>query len=141
MNRRALAWCALLAFLFHWVWETTHGVAYVETRLPLRPRLWHCLPMAIVDTGWTLGLIGLGVAVAAITRHHAATSWSAALAGALTAAILERWALAVGRWTYNELMPVVPVLDVGLWPVLQMTVLPALVLWAARRVSGSHQRL
>lgn len=32
-------------------------------------------------------------------------------------------ALAVARWSYTESMPVVPLLSVGLWPLLPLTLL------------------
>jgi hypothetical protein len=50
----------------------------------------------------------------------------AAAVGALGAVGLEWYALASGRWSYNERMPIVPLVNVGLWPVLQMTLLPSL---------------
>ena len=36
-------------------------------------------------------------------------------------------------WAYNEAMPVVPVLDVGLSPLLQWIVIPTVAIWWARR--------
>jgi hypothetical protein len=39
-------------------------------------------------------------------------------------------------WTYRDLMPVVPVLDVGLSPIAQWIVLPSLAFWWARRSKG-----
>ena len=52
--------------------------------------------------------------------------------GAVSAVVVERVALADGSWTYNALMPVVPIVDVGLWPVAQMTILPVITVWLAR---------
>ncbi len=37
------------------------------------------------------------------------------------------------RWTYSELMPLVPPFGTGLSPLLQWVVVPLLVLWFARR--------
>jgi len=37
--------------------------------------------------------------------------------------------LGTGRWTYNDLMPILPIVGVGVWPVLQMSLLPALALY------------
>ena len=39
----------------------------------------------------------------------------------------------LGRWTYAETMPVVPLLGIGLLPALQWLLLPPLVLWFMRR--------
>ena len=46
---------------------------------------------------------------------------------------LERSALATGRWRYSEAMPVIPIIEVGLTPILQWSVLPLLVAWLVRR--------
>lgn len=40
---------------------------------------------------------------------------------------LEIHALRTGRWEYSALMPVVPLLEVGIVPILQMTLLPLLI--------------
>ena len=38
--------------------------------------------------------------------------------------LLELHALKINRWTYSTLMPVIPILEVGISPILQMTILP-----------------
>ncbi len=48
--------------------------------------------------------------------------------------VLERLATGpLGRWEYAEAMPVLPLLGVGLTPVLQWVLLPPLVAWFVRR--------
>lgn len=39
-------------------------------------------------------------------------------------------------WVYRDLMPIIPVLDVGLSPFAQWIVLPSLAFWWARRRKG-----
>ena len=39
----------------------------------------------------------------------------------------------LGRWTYADTMPVVPLLGIGLLPALQWLLLPPLILWFMRR--------
>jgi hypothetical protein len=56
---------------------------------------------------------------------------TAALLGGACAAAYEWRALVTGRWFYAERMPVVPLLGVGLWPLLQLTLLVPLALWGA----------
>lgn len=52
--------------------------------------------------------------------------------GALIAVGIEYVALLRGRWSYSALMPLVPLLDVGLSPFLQLLVLPLpLMRWSA----------
>jgi hypothetical protein len=55
-----------------------------------------------------------------------------ALGGAWAAAF-EWYGRATGRWTCADRMPVVPLLGVGLWPLLQLAVLIPTALWIARR--------
>ncbi|MGE3509042.1 MAG: hypothetical protein AB7N65_09190 [Vicinamibacterales bacterium] len=57
--------------------------------------------------------------------------------GVTTAIVVERVALAGGRWTYNSLMPIIPIVHVGLWPVAQMAVLPVITLSFASGGRGS----
>ncbi len=46
------------------------------------------------------------------------------LSGALVAIGIEIHALSTGRWAYSNLMPVIPVIGVGLSPLLQLLLLP-----------------
>ena len=122
------------AFVVHWGWETIHAAAYVETAGPLWQRLWCCLPMGAIDAVWSLGLL---VTARVIVRpagqsHRAAFFSLLVVLGAVTATILEWHALRTGRWTYNALMPLIPRLGVGVYPVLQMAIIPVV----AARVSG-----
>jgi hypothetical protein len=57
---------------------------------------------------------------------------SAPILGLVYATLVEHAALATGRWSYTERMPVVTILGAGLWPLLQMTLLPPLTFWIAR---------
>lgn len=121
-----------VAFLLNWIWEATHAAAYVESTGPFLYRLRHCLPMAGTDALWTLAIWGLATAICWRTERRALRLATLAVLGALTAVVVERIALADGRWTYNALMPIIPVVGVGLWPVAQMVVLPVLAVWLGR---------
>jgi hypothetical protein len=126
--RHVLVWEVLrivaVAFLLNWIWEATHAAAYVESTGPFLYRLRHCLPMAGTDALWTLALWAIVTAPWWGADHKGRRRGALAVLGAATAIAVEWAALAEGRWTYNVLMPIVPVVDVGLWPVAQMTVLP-----------------
>lgn len=123
---RFVAWSLLL----HWAWEVAHAPAYVETDMPPLDRIVHCAPMALVDTAWAAVVVLAAHAVVARARERTAVIAAAAAAlGAASAAVFEMWAVASGRWTYNDRMPLVPLIGAGLWPVLQMTILPPLALW------------
>lgn len=54
---------------------------------------------------------------------------------ALVVTVILEW-LATGplqRWEYGESMPIIPLVGVGLTPLLQWLLLPPLILWLARR--------
>ena len=55
------------------------------------------------------------------------------LLGGLMAVAIETWGLAAGRWQYDESMPRVPVIELGLVPLLQIPILASLTLWATAR--------
>jgi hypothetical protein len=50
-------------------------------------------------------------------------------AGLIAGVAVEKYALAAGRWSYNDLMPIIPILGVGLAPSMQMTLIPALAIF------------
>jgi hypothetical protein len=52
---------------------------------------------------------------------------------------IEIGALATGRWAYNSRMPVIPVLQVGLTPAIQMPLLMIPTLWLAQRLLCTTQ--
>lgn len=53
------------------------------------------------------------------------------------AAVIEKFALATNRWSYTDLNPMIPLLDISLIPVLQMMLLAPVVvygsLWTFKR--------
>lgn len=61
-----------------------------------------------------------------------------AVAAGLAYTIFSEWLNIEVRqaWAYRDLMPVVPVLDVGLSPLAQWIVLPGLAFWWAQRAKG-----
>jgi len=53
--------------------------------------------------------------------------------GVLITVVMERLATGpLGRWAYADAMPVVPVLEVGLSPLLQWIAVPPLIVWFVR---------
>ena len=49
------------------------------------------------------------------------------LTGGAGAVLAEVWHLAIGAWSYADAMPMIPIVDVGLSPVLQFMILPILI--------------
>jgi hypothetical protein len=93
------------AFLLNWIWEAMHAAAYVESTGPLLFRFRHCLPMAGTDAVWTLALWLASVGMVSLADGRRWRLAVVAALGFITAVVVERVALALGRWTYNDLMP------------------------------------
>ena len=133
----------LIGFVLNEVWEMAQMSAYVETKnAPWVDSLALCTRAALGDVAIILGLYAAGALAAADPAWGLRARWNiylvTALIGLGVAVLIEHAALADGRWTYSANMPVVPFLKAGLWPILQMILLPPATFWIARRVVANH---
>lgn len=128
---------AAVAFVLNWAWEMAQMSAYRE----LAGRSWAetlvpCTAAAAGDVGLTFAVFGLGALASGRLSWGEERRWNvyaaAALLGVVLAVAVEWRAAASGRWSYTDRMPIVPVLGVGLWPLLQLVVLVPLSIWIAR---------
>ncbi|SRR5579871_4991507 len=132
---RFAAALVLVAFALNWLWEMLQMPAYAE----MADLSWRqTLPRCTVAAGWdvllTLAVYAVGALVAGRWWWAARRWYALAAAGILggTAGVALEWrALAAGRWAYTDRMPLVPLLGVGLWPVLQLAFLVPVALAAA----------
>jgi hypothetical protein len=138
--------CTVLAGLaLNEIWEMAQMSAYVETAAhSWRSTVGLCTRAAIGDVGIMLGIYVAGALAAGDLgwglRGRCNIYATAAVMGFAYAVLVEHAALAAGRWSYTERMPLAPMLDAGLWPLLQMTLLPSLTFlfarwWANRRAT------
>lgn len=86
--------------------------------------LYFMLTIVNRDTLWISKMNGADVAVLIVL-------------GALVAVGIEKWALATERWHYSSAMPLIPNTEVGLLPVLQMSLSPLLTCYISKRVALS----
>ena len=134
---RFLLVLALCAFALNWLWEMLQMPGYAEMAgLSWRVTAARCTTATLGDVVITLGIYGIGATAAGQWHWGLVGGWNVlatgAMLGALIAVAVEHVALAHGRWSYTDRMPIVPVLAVGLWPFLQLTVLVPLALALAR---------
>jgi len=131
----------LIGFGLNVLWEMGQMAAYVETAgQPWSETLALCTRAAAGDVVILLG-IHAGAALAAADPFWSLRGkWNhyaiAMVLGIGTAALIEHAAVAEGRWTYSSQMPMVPYLAAGLWPLLQMVILPSLTFFMAVRLSS-----
>ena len=134
---RFFATTVLGSFVLNEIWEMAQMSAYVETAGHSWPStLGLCTRAAVGDVGIIFGIYAVGALAAGNLGWGMRGRWNiyatAALLGLAYAVLVEHAALAAGRWSYTERMPVVSLLGVGLWPLLQMTLLPPLTFLFAR---------
>lgn len=123
------------------------SLAWEIAQLPLYTLWESALPEIAFAVAHCTGgdvLIGLSALFAALllTRAGALYQWRWPWVIVLTVTagtgytIYSEWLNTAVRksWDYSELMPVVPHLEVGLSPLAQWLVVPALALWVARRI-------
>lgn len=144
-SRRVLALLARLfaiSFCINWFWETLQMPAYAAlAQQPWYETVLGCTVASVGDGVATVIAYALGAVVSARLRHRlrAGVSGYAALAilGAAIAVAVERFALHAGSWSYTEQMPIVPGLEIGLLPLLQLTILIPLSYALTCRVAGA----
>lgn len=124
------------ALPLNYVWELAQSPLYVGMDT-LRESWWHCLVATMGDALLVLLILAAGWAVFGesdwfVRRGVAGVAFSAAF-GAIVAILVEWAAVSTGRWSYTPHMPLIPGLDLGVFPVLQMALLPALIFKVASR--------
>jgi hypothetical protein len=118
---------AIVSFLFNIVWENAQAPFYANYT-----GFWQhfqiCFWGVLGDVIIILFLYG----IFAFVRRDIwwIKSWSVTpiiflvIVGMITALLIEYYALSVGRWAYDSSMPLFFETKAGLWPVLQMMILP-----------------
>lgn len=130
---RRILFISVIAFGLHYLWEANHVVLYGGyehlTTLPIT------IYATIGDVAYTLGafffIALLKRDVNWLARMTKLDALVVAFIGFAVSLSVEYKALALGRWFYLDAMPVIPGFEVGLSPIVQMTVLlPATFLLA-----------
>lgn len=130
---------AVFSFLLHFVWEFLQAPTYAGMA---EMKHWEGIKLC---TSATFGDVGFALmafwATSLLARSRFWIFDPAAMQVLLFLAV--GLGLTVGfeyyytnislRWTYSELMPLVPPFGTGLSPLLQWAIIPTLVLWLSRR--------
>jgi hypothetical protein len=134
-SRPSLTWYLLTIFVVaaavNYVWEVAQAFLYVGMEYD-RAMLMHCLIASLGDgiILWVIYIVGLCVFKARDwfvdpTASHYAVML---LTGLVISIVVEWVALDIlNRWAYTSQMPIIPVLKIGLAPVLQMLILPPVI--------------
>lgn len=123
--------------VFHYLWESLHVVLYTDYE--------HLTTLSIelYATCGDVMYVAFGLALLSVVRKT--VGWVMAptradyvllaLIGLGIALFVEYKALMLGRWVYTEAMPIIPLLGVGLSPIVQMTLGLPLSVYIARKLS------
>jgi hypothetical protein len=136
---KAIVAVFIVAVVVNYVWELAQAPLY-EGMSDFSLALWHCFVASLGDGLLVLLIFGAGWTMLRRSDWFVNPKWRGylvMLASGLVIGIVIEWAAVHvgGRWTYAPRMPVIPILDIGLAPVLQMLTLPPLIF---RAVAMSH---
>ena len=133
MNRtvlRLLAATFLVAVAINFAWETAQSALFAPMGGWVSGT-WRCFVASLGDGVILLAIVAAGSLlfrrVDWFVRPGPAGYVFMAALGMTAAVAIEIGARAAGRWSYTDQMPLIPIVHVGLVPVLQMLVLPPLV--------------
>jgi hypothetical protein len=120
----------ILAFLLNLAWELVQGPLYEGYHYNVQHIIF-CALGAVADAIMVL-LIYFGLALIfknALWAQNLTISriLLVMVIGGMGAILSEKRHLAEGSWAYAASMPIIPIVDAGLSPVLQFTVLPVLI--------------
>jgi hypothetical protein len=132
---------AAIAFVLHLAWEMGQMPLYrgMQGR-PWWSTVVPCARAALFDVAVTLALGILFVAVARPRSSSVTAGVAMVAAGAAIAILVEKTGVGRGRWAYTGDMPKLPPLGLGLMPMLQMMLIPAVSAWLALRPLRAGQQ-
>lgn len=133
---RLLLYITVIGFLLNLFWEVVQRPLY-EGYEGFLDTFFTCLWASVVDV---LAILVFWVLFASFYKDPfwiKNINWKAAslliLLGGAVAVGFEQLAHRESYWLYTDAMPVVPYLDTGLSPLLQMMLLPLLTFWLSSR--------
>ncbi len=130
---------AYFSFLLHFVWEFVQVPTYSDmAELPHWEAIKLCMSATFGDVGFALTAFWIAsLAVRSrgwiLRPTRLPTALFVAVGIVLTIGFEYYYTNVSLRWTYSDLMPLVPPFGTGLSPLLQWLVIPPMVVWLTRR--------
>lgn len=138
---------ALFSFLMHFVWEFLQVPTYAGMA---EMNHWDGIKLCLSATFGDVGFAVLAFVLVSLASRSRAwfldpATWQYLLylgiGISLTVAFEYYYTRISLRWSYSDLMPLVPPFGTGLSPLMQWLVIPALALWMTRtQVAGMQKR-
>lgn len=128
---KKIVFIALISFVLNFIWEISQAFLYAPHYVGIAGLLTVHLRASLGDMLMIFIILSLDAFIfdRIFTRGKITIARLARIifAGFLLAAIIEKYALATERWSYGPLMPIIPWLNVGLLPLLQMILIPLVI--------------
>ncbi len=120
----------ITAFTLNLIWEVAQGPLYESYQYDWK-HISMCALASVADAIWVL-LIYFGFSIVykdiyCVQHFTVARICVVMLSGSIGAIISEIGHTSMGNWMHDESMPLVPILEVGVSPVLQFMLLPTLI--------------
>lgn len=121
----------LISFFLNLIWENLHSFLYAHHKnQPITEFM--LLGASLFDA---LFITVMGVIFFKVT-YFREKKWWTFIFGVIAAIIIEWYALSTGRWSYNSLMPIIPIVKTGLTPTLQLGVLSFITYYFSEKIKA-----
>ncbi len=127
---------AVIAFLVNFIWEVAQGPLYEGFEYDWQ-HISFCALASIADM---LMVLILFFGFSLVYRNlYWVMNWDfeiivpLVLVGSVGAIFGEIWHLAQGDWSYAEAMPIMPLVEIGISPLLQFALLPFIIFLISKR--------
>jgi len=125
---KQLIYIFIIAFILNVVWEHLHSVLYIHYKGNVITEL-ILLRAALFDAA-VITILSYPFLRLSVLKNKL---WIMILVAVIFAVGLEIWALKTNRWEYHANMPIVPVVQTGLTPTVQLALLSYLAVNLSRR--------
>ncbi len=116
-----------VAFVLNWIWEISQTFAFDMSGVSGGKMLFFCTFASIIDGIATVAVFWILQKILELANLKFYIA--AAVLGAFSAMLFEQLAFTFNLWSYNEGMPILPFLETGLLPFLQLTILVPTAIW------------
>ncbi len=132
-----------IAFVLNLIWEISHSFLYSPHFAGVADFMKVHVRVTLGDTVVVFVIFLLDIFVFTKTFSEKELGWkritSIMLSGFIWAVAVEKYALATGRWSYKDLMPIVPFLKIGLTPLVQMTLITPFSIFIGAKDNRSNR--
>jgi len=138
---KRLLWIAVIGVGTNYLWEMLQMPFFQMDGWGSLDSWILCFEATLGDTFLILVIYGIGVLIFRdgewLLKMNVAKVFYLLIIGSLIAVYFEVTALLSSRWQYSELMPVMPILGVGVIPYIQMLILPYISIRVGLRLTSS----